>query len=669
MAEKSLVFAILAKDNASDKFEKVGKSAEKSGGKFAKLGKMGGAALAGLGVAAGAAGLAVAKGLGKAFENEKLNDRLAASLGATPKQAERFGKVASRLYAGAWGESMADVTTAVEAVGSSFNRLKSNRGLEKVTAQALDFASIFQTDVPRATQVASTVMKSGLAKSATEAFDLMTAASQRVPSSLREDVMDAAEEYSQFFKTVGFDGEQTFALLAKGAEKGQYGIDKIGDAVKEFTIRSTDMSTSSKDAYTSIGLDAGKMANSILAGGKTAGKATSKIVDGLLNIKDPAKQAEAAIALFGTPLEDLNVKDIPQFLQSMKAGTKGMDNWKGSIDRAGKTLNDNASTNITAFKRQVETTFVNFLGGKALPAISKFAAILSTEFGPTVVKVGNWAKKELLPPLRDLATKYLGAAKQAFAGLKNGMRDAQPLFSLLGKIATTVLIPALGQLYKVVGPALKRAFEGVGRTLGTVGKIGLWLWNNVFRVVFRLILGGIGGLLVQWGKMLQGLGKVPGFGWAKAAGEKMEGAGNKALELRDNIKKIPNEKAVRISTPGADAAIRKAQQMASAFTNAANAYINAIGLGGLTGRKRPPGYARGTNYHPGGWAIVGESGAELVNLPRGSKVLPHNRSVGAMSAVGGGEWTAEVHIHLDGETIVKSVKGRNRRIGVATAGI
>ncbi|HYE48140.1 MAG TPA: hypothetical protein VEB20_01010, partial [Azospirillaceae bacterium] len=35
-----------------------------------------------------------------------------------------------------------------------------------------------------------------------------------------------------------------------------------------------------------------------------------------------------------------------------------------------------------------------------------------------------------------------------------------------------------------------------------------------------------------------------------------------------------------------------------------------------------PAYAGGTDFHPGGWAIVGERGRELVNLPRGASVLP-----------------------------------------------
>jgi len=40
--------------------------------------------------------------------------------------------------------------------------------------------------------------------------------------------------------------------------------------------------------------------------------------------------------------------------------------------------------------------------------------------------------------------------------------------------------------------------------------------------------------------------------------------------------------------------------------------------GGMTGGI--PKYASGTDFHPGGMAIVGENGAELINLPRGSSV-------------------------------------------------
>ncbi|OYZ14335.1 MAG: hypothetical protein B7Y35_11240 [Sphingomonadales bacterium 28-64-96] len=52
-----------------------------------------------------------------------------------------------------------------------------------------------------------------------------------------------------------------------------------------------------------------------------------------------------------------------------------------------------------------------------------------------------------------------------------------------------------------------------------------------------------------------------------------------------------------------------------------------------------PGFANGTNYAPGGLAMVGERGRELVQLPRGSRVIPNGMTEAMM---GGGKSTIEV---------------------------
>jgi hypothetical protein len=43
-----------------------------------------------------------------------------------------------------------------------------------------------------------------------------------------------------------------------------------------------------------------------------------------------------------------------------------------------------------------------------------------------------------------------------------------------------------------------------------------------------------------------------------------------------------------------------------------------------------PAYAGGTNFHPGGMALVGERGPELVSMPRGSRVTPNNKLGGGV---------------------------------------
>lgn len=71
-------------------------------------------------------------------------------------------------------------------------------------------------------------------------------------------------------------------------------------------------------------------------------------------------------------------------------------------------------------------------------------------------------------------------------------------------------------------------------------------------------------------------------------------------------------------------------------------------LGGATGTAKsftpttsvaaPSFFAKGTTYAPGGMAVVGERGPELVNLPKGSQVIPNHK----MGGLGGGSFNISV---------------------------
>jgi len=51
-----------------------------------------------------------------------------------------------------------------------------------------------------------------------------------------------------------------------------------------------------------------------------------------------------------------------------------------------------------------------------------------------------------------------------------------------------------------------------------------------------------------------------------------------------------------------------------------------------TSRQR---FAVGTRYAPGGMALVGERGPEMINLPRGSQVIPAAQTSQMMGGIGG----------------------------------
>ena len=432
------------------------------------------------GVAAGA-GVLAAAGFLESMDAEASSDKLAASLGLNAKQAKQAGRVAGEVYAGAWGDSLEDVNSAVGAVISSIPGMRnaSDKALTSATTKAEDFATAFDVDITRAVQIAGQTVRQGFAKNATGAFDLLVKASQKVPAAVREDLLDALDEYGPFLSNLGLSGEEAFGLLAKSAEKGMYGIDKTGDALKEFTLSAQD--TAKKPLFAGIGLNFGKISSMIAEGGEKGSKALQLVIDKLLGIKDPGERARTAIALFGTPLEDLSVKDIPKFLKGLDTSEHSLDNVAGASKRMGQTLNDNAKTNLTSFTRQMKTAFVQVLGNYVIPYVREFSTWLASTFGPTITDVvgavrRNWPeiKKTVGPVLKDVQ-----------GSIQDFVELVRTVWNKWGDDITRIVKTTWGGLADFVRGYLK-IFRGVVQTITALIKGD---WGDVWKGI-KLILSG-----------------------------------------------------------------------------------------------------------------------------------------------------------------------------------
>lgn len=449
-----------------------------------------------------AMGTAFAAGLVQTLNIDQANDKLAAQLGLTASESKRIGGVAGQLYADAYGESIADVNNAVGAVVSSIDgmRTASSAAVESMTAKVLDLATAMEIDTARAAQVAGQMISSGFARDGAQAMDLLAASMQKVPAAVREDLVDALDEYSPFMQSIGLQGERGMGLLVKAAEKGMFGIDKTGDALKEFTIRSADMSTLTQEAYGALGMSSDEMTSRLLAGGKTSAKAFDEIVRGLLGMKDPAAQSAAAIALFGTPLEDLSVSEIPKFLQGLASSQTALTGTKGAADRLGQTLNDNAMTTITSWWRTAKMAFVDLLGNHVIPKVQEFTGFLSSNFGPALSAIVGWIgrNRQVLGFLLVTVGSAIAAYK-TWTAATNGMKRAQDLLNFamkmspLGRIIALVASLAGGIIYlwnksetfrriatgafNAVKSAVNAVAEAVGWVIDRVREAIDWLGN------------------------------------------------------------------------------------------------------------------------------------------------------------------------------------------------
>lgn len=325
------------------------------------------------------AGLGIGAMIGAAMADQDSTALLQVQLNLTTEQAARAGKLAGDLYAQNYGESIDAVKDVMREVGSSVGDLASmtDAELSSITKNAINLSRITGEESGRIVQQVGRLLKTGLATDATQAFDMITRASQGMSGELQGSMLDVVDEYSKDFAALGIAGPQAFGLIKAASKDGEIAMDKAGDAVKEFAIRATDMSTTSMAAYDTLGLSAQGMANQILAGGESSKSAFAQIVGGLNQIEDPADRANTAIALFGTPLEDLGVNQIPSFLKALGDAQGGLGDFEGAAADADATLGSVATGGVSSFMRSLERAGAS-LGQNLLPAIQPVIDLAGT---------------------------------------------------------------------------------------------------------------------------------------------------------------------------------------------------------------------------------------------------------------------------------------------------
>lgn len=326
--------------------------------------------VAGPAAAAGAAiGVMVVDGFSEALDRGKINAELAARLNVDPATAEQFGRVTAKVWADNWGESTQEVADAIDNVYSTLNDSHlSEAALERLTKKSLAFAQVMDADVGQAVANAGVLIQSGLADNADQAFDLMTAAAQRVPAYVRDELADATHEYSTFFASLGYSGEEAFGTLVAAAEGGTYAIDKTGDAIKELSIRATDLNdTGAMTALQQLGMVPEEITTRLLAGGKVARQATREIIDALLSVEDPAKQAALATSLMGAPIEDLNKAKIPEFLARLGDVSTELKDVKGAADGL-QDANKSLGSSWDILSRKGKSAFASLADDLMAPA-------------------------------------------------------------------------------------------------------------------------------------------------------------------------------------------------------------------------------------------------------------------------------------------------------------
>lgn len=373
-----------------------------SAGMQGASGKMGGA-LAGMGAAFAAAGAVVGGVFVKAFTDAMAQEqsvaKLSAQVGAFGGESKRLGKVAGSLYADGYGEGFDDVTEALRGVKQNMTALgiSGDEDLKKIAKGSMNVASILGEEVGPTTRAVAKMIKTGLAKNAEEAFDILTRGAQ-TGANEAEDLLDTFSEYSTQFRKLGLDGTTAMGLISQGLQGGARDADTVADALKEFSIRAVDGSKTTVEGFKAIGLSSDDMAARFGKGGKSASEALDLTLDKLRAMKDPTEREAAAVALFGTKAEDLGAA---LFEMDASGAAKTLGEVGGAAKKAGDMLHSSLSSRIEKLKRTMQQGLVNMINDHVMPVIDRFSKWMKDN--PQIVK-------PVISALKTLALVFGGLA-------------------------------------------------------------------------------------------------------------------------------------------------------------------------------------------------------------------------------------------------------------------
>ena len=597
-----------------------------------------------------------------ADESQSAFNQFAAATGTATEEMGKYKDIINDVYKDNFGESMNDVADAVAKVKQNMSYLQDGT-LGAITEYAITLSDTMGYDVAESTRAADTLIKN-FGVSANEAFNLIAQGSQN-GLDFSGEMMDSINEYSVQFGKLGMDAEDMFNIMAAGAQNGAFNLDKIGDAVKEFSIRSIDGSDTTIAGFEALGLNADTMAAKFAAGGNGAKEAFDQVIQGLAAMKDPVAQSAAGVNLFGTMWEDLG----PSVVTSLAGVEESFDKTKDSMMEMVNVKYDSLSSALGGLWRTIQVDVLQPIGNMLIPYVTKaidkigqlvgwwnklspatqktivkFVAVAAA-VGPALMAFGKVSSgiggliqnhAELAGMITELsggATGFKGLAAVmtgpvgiAIAGVATGAvlvyKNWDRISPIIQKISGR-----FQEFWKNVQPKLQPFFDFIEKIAGYLKATFKPIIDEVFAFASEFVVGAfdaiglaIDGLLTGFEKVIDFLSGVFSADWEKVWSGCKDFIGDTFSTIADAVK-IPINAVINV----VNGAIDKINSIKFTVPE----WVPGIGGKGWDGLGIPhiPTLAKGTDNWKGGIVQISEQGGEIVDLPSGTRVYPHDKSV------------------------------------------
>lgn len=597
------------------------------------------------------------------FSSDSQNafQQFAAATGTATDEMGKYKDMINNVYKDNFGESINDVAEAMATVNQNMSYLDDS-ALQRCTEYAYTLSDTFGYDVAESTRAANSLIRN-FGIEANEAFNLIVQGSQN-GLDFSGELLDSINEYAPQFKKMGMSADEMFSVFVNGAQNGAFNLDKIGDAVKENAIRAIDCSDTTAEGFKALGLDATETAKKFAAGGEAADEAFNQVIVGLSAMEDPIERNTAGVNLFGTMWEDLG----PEVVMSLSTTNNAIDMTRESMESLVNVKYDTLSGALGGLWRTIQVDVLQPIGNQLIPYVTKginaiqkftdkwnklgpatqktivkFAAVaaaagpvllgfgkVSTGIGTLVSdtgKIGSVLKKLTgasgFSGLAKVMTGPFGIAAAAVAAAalliyKNWDRIAP----ILQKIGDRFV-----EFWQTVKPQLEPFIEFVEKIASYLEETFGPVVEEIFNFAGEFIVGtfdtigvSIDALLTMFEGIISFLSGVFKTDWESVWNGCKEFVGTAFSGLADMVK-VPINAVISI----VNGAISKINSIHFTVPE----WVPGIGGKGWEGLNIPqiPTLAKGTDNWQGGIVQISEKGGEIVDLPSGSRVYPHDESV------------------------------------------
>lgn len=626
-----------AAKNVEKRFEEVAKTFKNAGAVFDSVGSSMTKNVTAPIMAVGTASMAAFS------EVDNAADIIIKKTGAAGEAADGFQKVFENVATNV----PADMEDVGKAVGELNTRLGlTGKPLEKATEQFLKFAELNGTDVESSIQTVTRAM--GDAGIAAEDYgkilDQMNVAGQMSGISM-DKLAENLAKYGAPMRALGLDTETSMAMFA--------GWEKAG-------VNTEIAFSGMKKAISNWGKE-----------GKDAGVEFSKTMQKIKDAPDIASATSMAIEAFGA-------KAGPDLADAIKGGRFEVDEYVKALQNAGGSVSETFEgtvDGVDSFKTAANAMKLAFaeLGGEISTAIGPYL----DRFTDKVKKVTQWfkslddaTKKNILkfgvmaaaagPLLMGIGKITTGAGRMIsnfgkISGLLTKLSGGATGFKALAAVMTGPVGIAIAAVvagavlicknWDRIAPIIQKIadrFVSFWQTvqpqlqpfLDMIEKIASFL-KDVFKVAFDTVLSAAGEGLVTW---LDGAAKVidDALGLFESIitflNDVFAGNWEKAwMGLKDIVGKAFGMLADMVKTPinAVIAIVNSAIEKINGIHFTVPEWVPGIGGKGWDGLNIPtiPSLGIGTDSWRGGIVQVHERGGEIIDLPQGSRVYPHDESV------------------------------------------